>query len=84
VRLLLRGSEMSIPQRPSSVMSPSWPTSRCGRRCSPPDWRIAPDRLFLSRHTGKSQIWSRYRKLGVHTRGGAVTRAQELGLLETW
>jgi LuxR family transcriptional regulator, maltose regulon positive regulatory protein len=41
------------------------------------------DRLFLSRHTVKSQLWSLYRKLGVHTRAGAVSRAQELGLLET-
>jgi LuxR family maltose regulon positive regulatory protein len=40
------------------------------------------DRLFLSRHTVKSQVWSMYRKLGVHTRGEAVARAQELGLLE--
>jgi LuxR family transcriptional regulator, maltose regulon positive regulatory protein len=41
------------------------------------------DRLFLSRHTVKSQMWSMYRKLGVHTRAEAVSRAQELGLLET-
>jgi LuxR family maltose regulon positive regulatory protein len=40
------------------------------------------DRLFLSRHTVKSQVWSAYRKLGVHTRGEAVARARELGLLE--
>jgi LuxR family maltose regulon positive regulatory protein len=40
------------------------------------------DRLFLSRHTVKSQLWSMYQKLGVHTRADAVTRAQELGLLE--
>jgi LuxR family maltose regulon positive regulatory protein len=43
--------------------------------------RIA-DRLFLSRHTVKSQVWSMYQKLDVHTRGGAVVRARELGLLE--
>ncbi|GAB3308175.1 LuxR C-terminal-related transcriptional regulator [Geodermatophilus aquaeductus] len=41
------------------------------------------DRLSLSRHTVKAQVWSAYRKLGVHTRGDAVARAQELGLLET-
>jgi LuxR family transcriptional regulator, maltose regulon positive regulatory protein len=41
------------------------------------------ERLFLSRHTVKSQLESAYRKLGVHTRGEAVARAQELGLLET-
>jgi LuxR family maltose regulon positive regulatory protein len=40
------------------------------------------DRLFLSRHTVKSQLWSLYRKLGVHTRSEAVVRARELGLLE--
>ena len=39
-------------------------------------------RLFLSRHTVKSQVWSMYQKLDVHTRGGAVVRARELGLLE--
>ena len=40
------------------------------------------DRLFLSRHTVKSQVWSMYRKLDVHTRSEAVARARELGLLE--
>jgi LuxR family maltose regulon positive regulatory protein len=40
------------------------------------------DRLFLSRHTVKSQVWSMYRKLEVHTRSDAVARARELGLLE--
>jgi LuxR family maltose regulon positive regulatory protein len=30
----------------------------------------------------KSQLWSMYRKLDVHTRSDAITRAQELGLLE--
>jgi LuxR family transcriptional regulator, maltose regulon positive regulatory protein len=40
------------------------------------------ERLFLSRHTVKSQAISAYRKLGVSTRGEAVERARELGLLE--
>jgi LuxR family maltose regulon positive regulatory protein len=40
------------------------------------------DRLFLSRHTVKSQVWSMYGKLEVHTRSDAVARARELGLLE--
>jgi LuxR family maltose regulon positive regulatory protein len=40
------------------------------------------DRLFLSRHTVKAQVWSMYRKLEVHTRGDAVARARELGLLD--
>jgi ATP/maltotriose-dependent transcriptional regulator MalT len=30
----------------------------------------------------KSQVWSMYRKLQVHTRGDAVARARELGLLD--
>jgi LuxR family maltose regulon positive regulatory protein len=33
------------------------------------------DRLFVSRHTVKAQVWSMYRKLDVHTRGDAVARA---------
>lgn len=41
------------------------------------------DRLSLSRHTVKAQVWSAYGKLGVHTRADAVTRARELGLLES-
>jgi LuxR family maltose regulon positive regulatory protein len=41
------------------------------------------DRLFLSRHTVKAQVWSMYRKLDVHSRDAAVARARELGLLET-
>jgi LuxR family maltose regulon positive regulatory protein len=40
------------------------------------------DRLFLSRHTVKAQVWSMYRKLGVHSRDAAVARGRELGLLE--
>jgi LuxR family maltose regulon positive regulatory protein len=40
------------------------------------------DRLFLSRHTVKAQVWSMYRKLEVHTRRDAVGRARELGLLD--
>jgi LuxR family transcriptional regulator, maltose regulon positive regulatory protein len=40
------------------------------------------ERLFLSRHTVKSQAISAYRKLGISTRGEAVERARELGLLE--
>jgi LuxR family maltose regulon positive regulatory protein len=40
------------------------------------------DRLFLSRHTVKAQVESMYRKLDVHTRGDAVARARERGLLE--
>jgi LuxR family transcriptional regulator, maltose regulon positive regulatory protein len=38
--------------------------------------------LFVSRHTIKSQANSLYRKLGAASRNQAVTRAQELGLLE--
>lgn len=39
------------------------------------------ERLFLSRHTIKSQAISIYRKLEVTSRGDAVERARELGLL---
>lgn len=40
------------------------------------------DDLFVSRNTVKTQAISIYRKLGVSSRGGAVERARELGLLE--
>jgi LuxR family maltose regulon positive regulatory protein len=40
------------------------------------------EELFLSRHTVKSQAKSLYRKLAASTRGQAVTRARELGLLD--
>lgn len=39
------------------------------------------ERLFLSRHTVKSHAMSIYRKLGATSRGGAVQRAREVGLL---
>jgi LuxR family maltose regulon positive regulatory protein len=38
--------------------------------------------LFLSPHTIKSQQVSLYRKLGVSSRGQAVARARDMGLLE--
>ena len=41
------------------------------------------DRLFVSRHTVKAQVWSMYRKLGVHSRDAAVARARVLGLLDS-
>jgi LuxR family transcriptional regulator, maltose regulon positive regulatory protein len=40
------------------------------------------ERLFVSRHTVKSQAISIYRKLGVSSRSDAVQRAADLGLLE--
>jgi LuxR family maltose regulon positive regulatory protein len=40
------------------------------------------DRLYVSRHTVKSQVWSMYRKLDVHTRSDLVARGCELGLLD--
>ena len=43
---------------------------------------IAGD-LFVTRNTIKSQVVAVYRKLGVSTRGEAVARARELGLLES-
>ena len=38
------------------------------------------ERLYLSTNTVKTQAHSLYRKLGVSSRSGAVTRARELGL----
>lgn len=40
------------------------------------------ERLYVSRHTVKAQIVSIYAKLGVSSRGEAVDRAVEIGLLE--
>jgi LuxR family maltose regulon positive regulatory protein len=40
------------------------------------------DRLFVSRHTVKSQVWSMYRKLDVHTRTDLVAQARRAGLLQ--
>jgi LuxR family transcriptional regulator, maltose regulon positive regulatory protein len=40
------------------------------------------DRLFLSRHTVESQVWSMYHKFDAHTRRDAVARARELDLLK--
>jgi LuxR family transcriptional regulator, maltose regulon positive regulatory protein len=40
------------------------------------------DRLGVSRHTVKTQVVSIYGKLGASSRGEAVDRAIELGLLE--
>ena len=39
--------------------------------------------LFVSRNTVKTQAISIYRKLGVSSRGDAVMRARELGLVDT-
>jgi len=40
------------------------------------------EELFISRSTVKTEASSIYRKLGASTRGRAVARARELGLLE--
>jgi LuxR family maltose regulon positive regulatory protein len=40
------------------------------------------ERLYVSRHTVKAQIVSIYGKLGVSSRGEAIERAIEIGLLE--
>ena len=40
------------------------------------------EEMSLSRHTIKSQVMSIYRKLGTPSRGQAVARSRELGLLE--
>jgi LuxR family transcriptional regulator, maltose regulon positive regulatory protein len=44
-------------------------------------FREIGERLYLSRHTVKSHAMSIYRKLGVGSRGAAVERAREIGLL---
>jgi LuxR family transcriptional regulator, maltose regulon positive regulatory protein len=44
-------------------------------------FRQIGERLYLSRHTVKTQAISVYRKLGVSTRGQAVQRVQQIGLL---
>ena len=45
-------------------------------------FREIGERLFLSRHTIKTQAISIYRKLGVSSRSETITRIGELGLLE--
>ena len=40
------------------------------------------ERLYISKHTVKTQVISIYRKLGVSSRSLAVQRLQEIGLLE--
>jgi LuxR family transcriptional regulator, maltose regulon positive regulatory protein len=44
-------------------------------------FRDIGERLYLSRHTVKSHAMSIYRKLGVGSRGAAVERAREIGLM---
>ena len=44
-------------------------------------FREMGQQLYVSQHTVKSQALSIYRKLGVSTRGQAVQRVQEIGLL---
>jgi LuxR family maltose regulon positive regulatory protein len=44
-------------------------------------FRQIGERLYLSRHTVKTEAISTYRKLGVNSRSEAVRRAHELGLL---
>jgi LuxR family maltose regulon positive regulatory protein len=39
------------------------------------------ERLFVSRHTVKTQAMSIYRKLGASSRSEAVRKAEETGLL---
>jgi LuxR family maltose regulon positive regulatory protein len=39
------------------------------------------ERLYVSRHTVKTQAMSIYRKLGVSSRDGAVQKAREIGLI---
>ena len=46
-------------------------------------FREIGERLFVSRNTVKTQAISIYRKLDVSSRGDAVARAADLGLVET-
>jgi LuxR family transcriptional regulator, maltose regulon positive regulatory protein len=39
------------------------------------------ERLYISKHTVKTQATSIYRKLGVSSRSEAIARLQEIGLL---
>jgi LuxR family transcriptional regulator, maltose regulon positive regulatory protein len=45
-------------------------------------FREIGERLYLSRHTVKTQVISIYRKLGVSSRGEAIDRMRELGVFE--
>ena len=45
-------------------------------------FREIGERLYVSRHTVKSQAISIYRKLGVTSRSGAIDRMHDLGLTE--
>ena len=45
-------------------------------------FRQIGERLYLSRHTVKTEAISAYRKLGVNSRSDAVRQARELGILE--
>jgi LuxR family maltose regulon positive regulatory protein len=44
-------------------------------------FREIGERLYVSRHTVKSQVMSVYRELGVSSRSEAIDRVQELGFL---
>jgi LuxR family maltose regulon positive regulatory protein len=44
-------------------------------------FREIGEQLYLSRHTVKSHAMSIYRKLAVGSRGAAVERAREIGLM---
>ena len=46
-------------------------------------FREIGQRLYLSHNTVKTQAISIYRKLGASSRGQAVQRVQEIGLLTT-
>ena len=45
-------------------------------------FREIGERLYVSRHTVKTQAISIYRKFGVSSRSETITRMHELGLLE--
>ncbi|WP_329459039.1 AAA family ATPase [Streptomyces sp. NBC_01497] len=49
--------------------------------CGPLTLREIAAELYVSHNTVKTQVRSVFRKLGAHTRGGAVARARECGVL---
>ena len=45
-------------------------------------FREIGERLFVSRHTVKTQVISIYRKLGASSRSETIDRMRELGMIE--
>jgi LuxR family transcriptional regulator, maltose regulon positive regulatory protein len=95
--ILQRRPGASCPTRPRSCTPSSTPSAEGSQGCrrSPPaELRLLPllpthlsfqeigQRLYISKHTVKTQAVSIYRKLGASSRSEAVQRLQEIGLLK--